>query len=170
MRFFNLLLNPWLYGLLVRVPGLKIGATHFHPQVAIRAMDDYRKRLFKANLRRYAAQVSPVVDQYDGLGLEINSLCQPDIVARRTKFLRYPVLCKSELDRDRILNLLTDEGLGGTAMYQTALSEIEGVPDKVQVSGELKNAKSFARRLVTLPIHERIDSEVATKIINLVVK
>lgn len=157
IRLYNLLLHPHLYCYLNRAPFLHLGETHYHQHAEIIGMEDLQKEIFAANLERYEARASEAELSYDGIfaahDLQRLSATQ---TKRRMRLLRYPFLCKTAGQRDKLLAEFDAQGLGASSLYQHALVEIPQVLPLVEVHGILKNSSQFAARLLTLPTHERV--------------
>lgn len=150
---YNLLLTPQLYMLINRCPWLHLGDTRYAPLTRISCMDDYRRSLLDTNFSRYSLRRDHVQRIYDD-GLSGN-LQQLSVVCReRTRrLLRYPLLCTDSATRDKLLERMHVNGLGATPMYMHPINQVAGVNGLVSVPGLLTNAKSFAARLMTLPMH-----------------
>jgi dTDP-4-amino-4,6-dideoxygalactose transaminase len=65
---------------------------------------------------------------------------------------RYPLLLPSEAERDRLFAGLWRAGLGASRMYRNVLSDLSGTARFVRAS-DTPNARAFAQRLLTLPLH-----------------
>lgn len=154
IRAYNLLLRPQLYLLLNRNPLLQLGLTKYHALEEIQTMDDFRYSLLAENFNHYTVRSSAVGDVYR-LAVASNGLQQMTSLesVRVRRLLRYPVLCATAQRRDDVLARLLASGLGATAMYPAAIDRIAGVDDRVKVPSALDNARDFARRFMTLPIH-----------------
>lgn len=155
-RVYNMLLSPWIYGLVARAPFLKLGTTVFKPLHAVRAMETARLSLLGANAEVYLRRSENIAHQLTGM-LPSTVMDLPSLLAdRRGRLLRYPILCPDGESRDRWLSRLHRAGLGATAMYQRHLSGIDGIAEKVKFSGSLTGAQRFSRRLITLPVHSGV--------------
>lgn len=152
---YNQLLNPLIYGVISRNPLLKLGQTVFKPLLAATSMDMQRQSLLNANVRTHLARPR-AIEQALCAAIAGNPLLH-DVAAsaesRSGRLLRYPFLCRDEQQREVLLSRLQRAGLGCTAMYRRVLPEIPAVIERVVVSGELRGARQFAQRLLTLPVH-----------------
>jgi dTDP-4-amino-4,6-dideoxygalactose transaminase len=155
LRAYNLAIDPFVYGIVSRLPGLHVGETVYHPLERIERMGEYHRRLLLANIERY--RHSPAVSRrYRQLlaDLPVSGWLDMsrDIPADELPaLLRYPLLILDDRTRSRFLEQTS--ALGVSAMYGLPLPRIrgvEGLPDKTQ---ELPNARKLAARLVTLPTH-----------------
>lgn len=156
---YNILLVPYIYFWLLKIPFIHIGETAFKALDVITEMPRWRKKLLGINLRRYLQNRSAaLISQYQGLFASHSkfSVIANDNADRNNRMLRYPILCCSSDMRDRFFADLQRLGLGATKMYQRPLLEIDGVKARVDSNGENINAAGFARRLITLPVHEGV--------------
>ena len=162
---YNILLNPHFYCYLNRAPFLHLGETRYHRHENIFAAGSYQKELFFNNLMRYEQHKNELGSAYEKL---CESLDIQQLISLRTqramRLLRYPLLCKSADQRDQILKNLSSQGLGVSPLYQYAITEIPMVSELVEVQGELQNAKQFARRFLTLPMHEHVSHQHTSRI------
>lgn len=166
---YNVLLNPHCYCYLNRAPFLQLGATKYHELTAISALDLYRKSLFASNLMLHASRSRNVEVACDDICVDRQKLLSIKS-SRKKRLLRYPLLCETNNERDLLLSKLNAEGLGATAMYQRPIIDIPGVRELIDVVGDLKNARSFASRFLTLPTHELVTEQHVRRIENLLRK
>lgn len=157
---YNLLLQPHLYLLLNRNPLLTLGATRFKALSGVHAIDSPRSRLLAANIESYCARSRH--NEQCARRLLASHPALIDLPARAGsrcgRLLRYPLLCRDGMQRDRLWAQLRRSGLGATAMYQHPLPKVEGVDGRV-IAGELPGAGSFAQRLLTLPLHAGVGEQ-----------
>jgi dTDP-4-amino-4,6-dideoxygalactose transaminase len=168
MRAYNWLLTPQLYLLLNRNPLLHLGRTVYIALEEILALDHFRASLLKENFHRYSERVTNIGEHYSSAAA-VGGLQQmmPLESARARRLLRYPLLCASVARRDKLLVRLQREGLGATAMYQTAIDAISGVDGRVTVPAALDNACDFAQRFISLPTHDGVTEYHREKIVAL---
>jgi len=155
---YNLTINPILYALLVRLPGLKIGQTLFKPPQNIEAIS-------KSNLDRLSTNLE-LYRQQNGIAQHINhgliSLHQHQLTDLTTTtdfdlnkpLLRYPLLIKSTKLRDQFYQ--ENKKFGLSLMYPVALNKIKGLEQIVDAETCYPNAENFASRLITLPVHNDV--------------
>ena len=165
---YNVCLNPSIYGLVARLPGLAIGATVYKPPQPVTAMPAVLRSLLPENIRRYTQGDRVVENHYrqcidERSGGLVNLPVR--LQERAGRLLRYPVLLADKTERDVRLKTLNREGLGASAMYRRPLWEIDGVPPEVMApAGGAGNASRFADRLLTLPVHEFVRQNEAMRI------
>lgn len=156
-HLYNILLKPHFYCCLNRAPFLHLGETHFHQHEQITAIGNFQKSIFFANLHQYQQRDRKLEKEYEKLLAQFDVQSLSSLKSERQMcLLRYPVLCKSVEQRDKLLRLLNSDGLGASPLYQRAITEIPLVAQLVDVQGDLKNATQFARRLLTLPVHQQV--------------
>lgn len=170
-RLYNALLHPALYGLVARLPGLSLGQTRYHALEALQGMDPQPKSVLAANVERYQQFDTWRETCFDEAFTSMSMIRVPGLTtqgrhtANRGRLLRYPVLLASREQRDAALASLTRSGLGATAMYRHALPDIDGLEGRFDRS-RVPNARQFADRLITLPVHAGINRPVIERIIN----
>lgn len=151
---YNQLLAPFFFQLLSRNPFISLGTTQYHSLETISALDLQREELLPANVADFQQTDISVEIQYDELfarvGFDNNFRAVSSF--RRRRLLRYPVLFSTQEQKQRVLSCLMRLGLGATEMYKSELPEVQGVRG-LSIEGELKNARSFASRFITLPVH-----------------
>lgn len=83
-------------------------------------------------------------------------------------YLRFPVLIDPEC-RDAVLAALRVNGIGATASYPTAISDVPELRNQLQIGDrEAKGGQSVARRIVTLPTHGYVTSRDQERIVDVV--
>ncbi|WP_198411243.1 DegT/DnrJ/EryC1/StrS family aminotransferase [Marinimicrobium alkaliphilum] len=161
---YNTLSAPRAYRWLANNPLLKLGATEYSSLEKIAPMDTFRASLLAHSLMHYRERPLTIQATYLEQFAAINRLKLDDnTLGQQAVFLRYPLLLESERERDRVLNALDAEGLGASRLYATVITEIEGVKD-IEARGTLDNAYAFAKRLLTLPTHDKVLPRYAERI------
>ncbi len=158
---YNLLIHPRAYSVLLRLPGLSIGETVFHPLHRLATLDTggiaavsaaiaqhLRATDFEARRALWSAGLSSVPEWRD-----LPSECKAD--ASRS-LLRYTVMAPSSEAREFALNRLERIGLGATRLYPRPVNEIPGTKEHVVVHDSTGSASDFADRILTLPIHSHV--------------
>ena len=153
---YNLALNPRVYGLLARLPALDLGATRYHELIEVTALTHNRVQRIAPNFRR---QTRRGRERERWIHELVLPHCPPGTIdlparhaARAHRLLRYPLLLPTGAQRDALFAALDAAGLGASRMYERVLPEVAGVPPGVDCP-ELPNARRFAARLLTLPVH-----------------
>lgn len=154
LRAYNLLLHPQAYCFLKRAPFTTLGETRLHLHEKITVMPALAKSLFTANRQAYCQRSETVATCYkEWFSDKSIQFLKVIDSARSGRLLRYPLLLADAEQCQKLHRLLDKNGLGSSLMYQQELSAIEGVADKVVLHTPLLNARSFAKRLLTLPLH-----------------
>ena len=155
---YNALLHPNLYQLLNRNPLLKLGKTRYSALKLIQELDIYRMNLLKLNFQDFRRCGHDLEHTYHE---ELNkrnciNLIKGINTSRQMRLLRFPFLCPTQEVRNSILVKLMKNGLGATGLYQKALCDMQDTRHMVRFCHELQNSRSFASRLITLPIHPKV--------------
>ena len=167
---YNLLINPILYGMLTRVPGLNLGETKYKPLNSIEPFEKIKRRLLGENIHHYL-NLEPTAQLYLQTHLDngsdvVHSL--PNKYLDRTKrLLRFPVLFEDQALRDHKFNELNKSGLGASKLYNCILPEIDGTAAYLCDHDDLPNAYDFSRRLITLPVHSLVKQRHLDKMIEI---
>ncbi len=169
LHIYNRVIDPLVYGIVSRLPGLNIGATVYHPLEHIERMSDFHRHLLSSNIRKY--RESPAVSrsirsQLDSLpGGGWQDLTAGLAIDKLPALLRYPLLIEDAAVRKRFL----EQGarLGVSALYGKVLPDIEGVEGLLEETPDLPHARRLATQLVTLPTHEDISDAVIEEILEL---
>ncbi len=167
VRAYNFLLNPLAYYCLNRMPFIHLGETRLDLHQHINPMLVTARKLLAVNLQAHYQRSEKIADDYQQWFVGIQHLSGVN-TERKGRLLRYPLLLKNQSQRDDIFGQLHAAGLGASLMYKQELNHIEGVADKIMIHSPLLNARSFSRRLLTLPVHQYVDSnrsEIIKKII-----
>ncbi|MDO6424878.1 DegT/DnrJ/EryC1/StrS family aminotransferase [Saccharophagus degradans] len=164
-KVYNLLLNPYLYFWLNRNPLLSVGATHYDKLETVSAMPACDLARVGANIECYLSQSRRVEEALDVVVRSNACLSSPglDVATRRGRLLRYPLIASSAVRRDELVEKMRAFGL--TKMYQRALPFIDGVAHDVNVFDDVPNARAFAQRFLTLPVHTGVSAQ-ALKLIS----
>jgi dTDP-4-amino-4,6-dideoxygalactose transaminase len=151
---YNTAIHPFSYAGLRRLPFLALGQVAYRPLGAIEAMDTSALARLPAAYARHLKQPSvaqrALTDRLRSIEAVATDL--PTRLERsESPLLRYPVLMRNEATRDLAVARLDAAGLGASPFYARSLIDISGVPG---VAGQIApNAKLFAGRLLTLPVH-----------------
>jgi len=164
---YNLAIQPNFYGIFARFPGLNIGETNFKPLTAISAMGLSSQRLIKSNIQKYQRQNSSAWEIHKRLKT-ISSQYLVDLLPvsateENTVLLRYPILIKNRIIRDKFYRQTKNYGV--SILYPRPLYEIPGLKKLLENQSSFPHASEFADYLVTLPTHDHVDDNLIDKII-----
>ncbi len=162
---FNLAIRPSAYGLMRRMPGLAIGETHYRPAREPMAMDLFTARVLCSATAREPRAPSRAQREFEQAFRALpegwidlpNSIIKGDIPA----LLRYGLLAPDRSVRDRVLGKL--DRFGASRFYGVALPDLPGMPP-MESSG-IEEARRFADRLLTLPVHSDVDEPAIKAIV-----
>lgn len=159
---YNLMLSPRLYWLPQSLPFLHLGETRFHPLDQVAPMDAGRLALLSANIEAYRRRpetarktLAELTGQAVAAGVDVIDLHAVCEMPPSRRLLRYPLLF-DRATRDDVLASLMRRGLGASTMYPVILPEVAGLEAVFAATGEFPVARSFAARLLTLPLYERL--------------
>jgi len=159
---YNLMSSPRAYWIPAGLPFLRLGETRFHPLSAVECMDAARLELLSVNTAAFrrrtlrvqsllASLIAELAARAGGL-VDLPAAC----AAPATRaLLRYPLLLDAAM-RDEVYNCLNGRGLGVSRMYPAALPDIAGLENHLGSAGDFPVARNFASRVLTLPVHERV--------------
>ncbi|MEJ2516382.1 MAG: DegT/DnrJ/EryC1/StrS family aminotransferase [Gammaproteobacteria bacterium] len=162
---FNTMLRPVAYGFASRIPALGIGETRYRILDAVSGLEPGRCQAAMAALHGWNAVPTPGQAALEAaLGGAVRGWrcvsTSSDDIGRR--LLRLPVLAPSEDARDAALGRLVD--LGASCFYGRCLADIPGMPPGLEGDAPA-NARAFASRLLTLPVHSGVSPAVADRIV-----
>ena len=163
IQAYNRLLNPHFYAFVNRTPFLHLGETRYHPLESISAAADTVHSLLVDNFSAYQNRRANV----EGFYLQqLQSVQQLQALSseRKQRLLRYPLLLATAAQASTLYKQLSADGLGSSLMYRDSLEVIPGVAGKIQCFSNLAQAKSFASRLITLPVHCYVQEKHLQKI------
>jgi dTDP-4-amino-4,6-dideoxygalactose transaminase len=169
LYLYNLMINPFWYYLLIRIPGLNIGETIFKPLDTIKPIDKSYRNFIQANIEQYQSRrsicsiiKSRLKNIQSELFVDLTDLIENP---RNFQLLRYPVLIKDPKIRDSIY--IKTRELGVSLLYPLTINKIPGVESILDENQEYPNASAFASHLLTLPTHEGVDEGVIDKIVTI---
>jgi dTDP-4-amino-4,6-dideoxygalactose transaminase len=170
---YNLLRHPRLYWLPARLPGLGLGRTVFKPLKGISPMPLDQQALLPGAIwqyREHDASIEALI--HEGLEALKSVRGLVDLPGRLLagqipRLSRYPFLVATEA-RDRLHCSLGRNGLGASLMYRTPLPEVSGLKNLLMDQGPFPNASEFARRLVTLPVHDQVQIRHIREMISII--
>lgn len=166
MVAYNILLCPQLYFCINRNPLLRLGVTEYVKLSSIHTMDPVRLSLIDANYHCYLERKNELVGEYKNNTAHLQCFYAINSV-RAGHLLRFPLLCSSQAIKVALLQDLRASGLGASAMYPSEIDRISGVDGLVCVPSPLVNAKSFAQRFMTLPLHAGVREPHKKKVVEI---
>ena len=164
-RLFNFSLQRIPYGLVSRLPFLRVGQTRYCPLANIRGLDPARIQLALSSWSHSYHRKSKIgwvsrwvesCDQLQALSLPVSE-DQELLIATR-----YPALYRAPRSRDALSNHLDTVKSGITRMYGQALPDVADMGEIV--ADRLTRARDFAARLVTFPAHSGLNEAAIERI------
>lgn len=158
---YNVLLTPYLYGLMDRMPFLHLGETRFKPLDGILPAGAQVIAGLSANIERYRGRQSSVQQWIRAMldrihPAEIMDLTRLGERSGQSRLLRYPLLVTDGDLRERLYSALRNAGLGASRMYPVTLPEISGLAGILGRQEHCPRARAFAGGLLTLPTHQGV--------------
>ena len=169
MVIYAALLHPNRYWLPNSLPFLGLGTTAYRTDYPLAQYDEWMAplghRLF-ARLGAITAQRRVNAERYRKLlpwGPKLQAIVpRPEAVPA---YLRYPVLVAKEY-RDKVLTTLRDRGIGATASYPTAISDIPELLGVLRLEDrKVPGGQDLARRILTLPTHGYVTEQDQDRIV-----
>ena len=159
-RSYNLVTRASIFGILSRLPGMKLGRSVFDPDFEIARLSDFKIRL----LHRICKTAEKMNAERLDLSMQYLSILgdNPSVAIPKSQMdgqpgsLRLPVLIADTGKRREVLRIGDCRGLGLSTMYPTALNGVEALPERMTYN--LDGAEAIAESIVTLPTHHRIKS------------
>ncbi|MCW8091273.1 DegT/DnrJ/EryC1/StrS family aminotransferase [Alteromonas sp. ASW11-130] len=161
-HIFNFICHPLPYGMLCRLPFLKLGATTFHPLENIESLDKEKIGLSRWAALKYLSQSTQVMDF-----LKLNIPFAWSQQGTDKRLLRFPMLAVNKQVRDKIVAKCNEYGLGASAMYEKPLSTIDDIAQRVEQPFPTPIADSIANGFFTLPVHAGVTYDHALQMAKL---
>ncbi len=147
----SVFVRPSLYWIPSSFPQLRLGETHFEPDFRVARLSKvqggllcgWQTRLESSNLSRKR--------NGDAIAAQIKERQLPGEAVP----LRYPWLLRSRAEKERVLEMSKEQGLGISGMYPTALNKVPELEDRFE-GQDFPNAGRLSQHLVTAPTHELV--------------
>jgi dTDP-4-amino-4,6-dideoxygalactose transaminase len=155
---YNAAIQPAAYELVATMPGLGVGVVRYAPLVRGERPSRHELGLLTDGSagavasRESSRALRRLLADFPGT---LTDLALPQMDPEPS-LLRYPVLAPDRDVRDRLVAALNRERLGASSLYAHALPDIADVPELK--STPLVNARDFAARLLTLPVHSGVSA------------
>ncbi|MBI5643626.1 MAG: DegT/DnrJ/EryC1/StrS family aminotransferase [Deltaproteobacteria bacterium] len=154
----GLLIRPDLYWLPSGLPFLELGQTFFHANFPVKRLSGMKAGLLLNWAKRLEAQ-----NRARARAAEFykNMLALPGDAG--LPYLRFPVLCRTETDRESLFSGSKRLGLGLSKMYPTPVNEINEIKDRFK-GKYYPGASLISKRLIALPTHGLVTDKDFEKI------
>jgi dTDP-4-amino-4,6-dideoxygalactose transaminase len=168
LMIYAALLHPRRYWLPNSLPFLGLGATAYRTDYPLAQYDECMAplghRLF-ARLDAITAQRRANAERYRDLlpwGPKLQAIVPRQ--GAESAYLRYPVLIHPEY-RNAVLTALRASGIGATASYPTAISDVPQLQGMLPSEDqEARGGRDIARRILTLPTHGYVTEQDQARI------
>ena len=164
---YSVLFHPRLFWLPRSLPWLRLGETIFTLQFPVeKAGNTVMSTLASVtprfrNLRCIRTQIETAYrSELEGC----RGLVMPPVLDPDENLLRFPLLFESGVRRDEALRELERGGLGATGMYPAPLHRLPGLESFFQGARDLQRSESIAGRILTLPLHDRVQPSDISRI------
>jgi perosamine synthetase len=166
IMLYSIFFRPSLYWMPAKMPGLKIGETHFSLDFSVEKINHYTINMGNILMRRFQ-EIREVHlnlaniyrESLSGFKDDFAYIPEQTYEDDRIALLRFPIIFKEKETRNRILERLKNEGLGATGMYPASLNKIEGTTPYLLSDDVFPAAQSIAERILTLPLHEHVSAD-----------
>ncbi len=147
----SVFVHPFLYWIPSSVPQLRLGETHFEPDFRVARLSKVQCGLLCGWQRRLELSNSSRKRNGDAIAAQLKERKLPgDAVP-----LRYPWLLRSREEKERVLKMSKEQGLGLSGMYPLALNILPELEGRFE-GQDFPNAGRLSQRLVTAPTHELV--------------
>ena len=158
---YSIFFHPRLYWFPQRLPWLKIGETVFTLDFDLNKVNPKVMRLGNILYKKFREirRVRLGLTEYYKEKLKQfkeDFMYLPDIEGEDIALLRFPIVFKKKVKRDKVLSNLEEKGLGATASYPAPLNELKGVSAYLKSTESYPNAKAISERILTLPLHQYV--------------
>lgn len=165
---YNILIAPYFYNLLTKIPGINLGKTIFKPLLSINSISRLTLSKLQSNLNTYKS----IIQDNNKLSNGFNTLNNKDIIdltrlqSKNIRLLRHPFLIKDQKLKNALLTKYSNYGL--SEMYKMPLNKIPGLENILDNKKNYPNADIFSKNLVTFPTHNDFNSKHITDIKNFI--
>ena len=154
----NFAITRPVYHFAKSIPWLNVGKTLYKPLSQPMRLDANRSHLGEAVIKTWPHQDDTICREVDSIlhgHASLTSLPPVCGWSDGQPLLRWPVLAKTRQIAEDTVRRGAEMNMGITRMYGRVLAELDDMPS-LSVCGSLDNAKDFAARLFTLPVHSGV--------------
>ncbi len=165
----NFLQKPSLFWLPKVVPFLRLGETVYEVDFFVWKISLLQRRLarnWNARLQDHRKARSENCNYW--LKRLPDGIVSPCKSCMAGSMIRLPLLARSSGERDRLVTISEQSGLGIMPAYPSPVNEITAITDGFEGRG-YKNSKEVCRNLLTLPVHQLVlgkDNERIAKLLD----
>jgi dTDP-4-amino-4,6-dideoxygalactose transaminase len=170
---YTLLLRPSRYGMVHRMPMLRLGETRYELKYPVTRMNRGLIGLARAQLERIKRQQSIRVTNADALhaaldgmpGIRFIRMCP----GAEPVYPRFPVRIATRAKRDLLQHELDNHGIGASSFYPSALADVPQVARLMPPSSHgFPGARAVAETILTLPTHAYCPADLPVRIRDIV--
>ncbi|NMH59067.1 DegT/DnrJ/EryC1/StrS family aminotransferase [Alteromonas ponticola] len=159
-NLFNWVCHPVPYGLISRIPALKLGATEYHRLADVQMMEGEKVSVSSDAISHYLSRPQTLSEL-----LKKNLPVAWPQQSGTKRLLRLPLLAANREIRDTIVAKCNTRGLGASVMYGKPLVCIDQIREKVDTPFSTPIAQNVADGFFTLPLHPGVTFKHAEKMI-----
>lgn len=166
---YAVLLNPWAYAIVRRLPMIRLGETRYEMDYPLTRLSRGLAGLAHRQVGRLSGYQAVRVVNAAALRRELQDISSVHFVeppaSAEPVFPRFPIRADSRGMRDRMMVSLNRQGIGATGFYPQALVDVPEVARRMPVGGHsFAGAREFADTILTLPTHAHCPPGLATRI------
>jgi dTDP-4-amino-4,6-dideoxygalactose transaminase len=163
---YSVLLRPQLYGVVGKLPWLRLGQTVYETRYSIARLSTFQASVAERLLsrlqalndarRQRAAEYTYALRDLPGIDLF------PPLHGARAAYARFPFRVHAPKERQRVLAALNGAGIGATSSYPRSIVDVPEMRSQLP-AGQVAcpAAREIASSIVTLPTHAYVDSGLA---------
>lgn len=154
----NVLIHPLLFWLPKSLPFLKLGETIYDTNFKVKKISAFQRKLAKhwqIRLKTHRnARISNIRLGLSLIEFKYRPLCTCGL---DVGLIRLPFLALTNDERNKLLEISEQNGLGIMPGYPTPISEIPEIADEFSKQ-QFLNAKDLSNRLFSIPIHQFVSN------------
>lgn len=176
--FFHMLMSRLLYGMMLRIPMLRLGETRYHPlqqtarlslpkSLILRGIEAFL--CSEATIKSYITSLHFLTDSGWKVLSDMEDVHAAANCGLAEQALRFGMLAPSKNDRNAVIEALNKRGFAVNALYESSLADMSDVKAFLsQPPEDFPNARDFSERLITLPSHNdvtRVDIQTMAQVL-----
>lgn len=168
LALYGILLRPWLYGVVQRIPGLGLGRTEYETPTPMTQYSPLLAGLAVRLARRLEAINAVRIDNAAQLQAALHGAPGIRLVTvpsdAKPVFARFPIFVQQADRRASLVSALNRAGIGATTSYPEALVDVPQVGRVLQSATAQHGAQQIARTVVTVPTHAYSPADLAQRV------
>lgn len=163
----NILQYPLFFWLPKAMPVLRLGETIYDENFSLNHISYFQRRLaddWLGRLKKHRdARIKNIRLWKDRLPVGFSSACMGD---GKLSLIRLPIFVGSREERDKLVKLSEQNGLGVMPSYPSPINKIPEISQEF-VDQSYPHAHDICSRLITIPVHEFVRKDDNLKLIDL---